>query len=583
LAEPAGAATIVEVLHWQASHQADKRAFVFLERGEREAAACTFAELDARARLIAGTLLSRGLAGERIVLAYPTCIEFIAALFGCFYAGAVAIPAPADGSLRAVARLTGILADSQAAAVLTLRPLLDRLVEPGADAHGALSARHCILTDELRETSEAASLRAATPQDVALLQYTSGSTGNPRGVILTHGNLISNQRTLSTLLRSTPADIGMTWLPLYHDMGLIGAVLHSIYCGGFSALMPPLAFVQRPIRWLQAIDRYRASISIAPGFAYGLAASRAQRVDDTRLDLSCWRAALCGGESIRPETLEQFVARFQPMGFDARALMPAYGLAEATLLATASPPGTGLITLGPPVAASSNHLETAKRRLVSCGLSAAGQRLLIVDPASGAPVPPGQLGEIWLQGPSVAAGYWNRPEESRATFGAALAQDDGGTWLRTGDLGFMCRDGLVVTGRSKETIVIHGANYDPLDIETVACDSDAALAAGSGAAFSVARDEGESLVLLYELAHETASELNLNALAGRVINSVNAHFGLRLHDLMFLRPRSLPRTTSGKLQRLLSKEQYLTGELQPLGAITHPALGRQRPRSRVPT
>jgi len=581
MAGPAAAATMVDVLIWHANHRPDRRAFVFLERGEREAGSLTYGELDRRARVIARALLDNGLSGRRIILAYPTCLEFVAALFSCFYARAIAIPAPIDRQDGAAARLHAILTDADAAAVLSLRSVLSHAAAPAGETGGlSIADTLCLATDELMNASDSMPLEPIEPDAVALLQYTSGSTGNPRGVILTHGNLIANQQALSAVLASSVSDIGVNWLPLYHDMGLIGGVLHTVYFGGLTALMPPLAFVQKPIRWLRAIHRYRASISMAPSFAYGLVSRYGPAGNEESLDLSSWRVAICGGEPIRAQLLEHFATTFRPMGFDPKALMPAYGLAEATLIVAASPAGTGLIVQDPaqvlPVGSGARR-ESWGRRAACCGPAVSGQRVTIVNPASLSPIAAGHAGEIWLQGPSVAAGYWNRPEETRVTFQARLLDGaDSGPWLRTGDLGIMSEDGLVVTGRAKELIVIRGANFDPLDMETAVCQSDAVFQPGGGAAFSLEHEDGAVVVLVHEVKREAARNMDVNLVASKVTDVMNRYFGLKLYDLVLLRPRTLPRTTSGKIQRYLCKEQYLANELAALGTIEHLGLGRCR-------
>ena len=602
------ATTMVEVLLWWARHRPEQRAFVFLERGEREAGSLTYAELDRRARVIASAVRANGLTGQRVLLAYPTCLEFVAALFGCFYGGAVAIPAPVDSYDRATSRLQAIVADAGAAAVFSLRSVLSQ--EGGPVFEVVARSRSIpkvivVATDGLEGAADEVPPQPVGPHAVALLQYTSGSTGNPRGVMLSHHNIISNQRALLAVLLTGVDDVVVNWLPLYHDMGLIGGVLHTVSFGGLCALMPPLSFVQKPSRWLQAIDRYRASVSMAPCFAYSLAAQRGPGERGRSLDLSSWRVAICGGESVRPQVLEHFAATFRPLGFEAKALMPAYGLAEATLIASAAVAGTGLIVVEPPgVAAVGGTRDGANgpehggaqegdrkravwgRRLANCGPAVKGQQVSIVDPSSCKPVSAGQPGEVWLQGPSVAGGYWNRPEETRAIFQACWASSDGGEsggsgpWLRTGDLGFLSDDGVVITGRAKDLIVIRGANFDPFDLETLAYESDPAFESGGGAAFSVEHDEEELVVLVYEVRRDAARALDVNLLAGKVIEKVNLRLGLKIHDLVLLRPGTLPRTTSGKIRRHACKEQYLAGELAVAGdAIEHPGLGRYRARA----
>ncbi len=602
------AATMVDVLRWWVRHQPDRRAFVFLERGEREIGALTYSELDSRARAIARAVRGKGLAGQRIVLAYPTCLEFVAALFGCFYAGAVAVPAPMDSHERAAARLQAILVDADATAVFSLRSVLSSRDAPAMRVAGRRGQDVVMLaTDELNGDADDTPPLSLDPEALAVLQYTSGSTGDPRGVMLSHDNIINNQRALTDVLLTGVNDVVVNWLPLYHDMGLIGGVLHTLSFGGLCVLMPPLSFVQKPIRWLQAISRYHATVSMAPCFAYALASQRGSADRGAGLDLSSWRVAICGGESVRPQVLEDFADTFRPVGFEPKALMAAYGLAEATLIATAAVAGTGLVVEEPAARVDCGRAWEEngwRRRLANCGPAVTGQRVAVVDPVSRKPLPAGQAGEVWLQGPSVARGYWNRPEETHSVFqarwadccddsrigglgSAALASggsagDGTGLWLRTGDLGFLSGNGVVITGRAKDLIVIRGANYDPLDLETLACNSDPAFEPGGGAAFSVEYGEGELVVLLHEVRREAARDLDVSALAGKVIDAIHRSLGLKIHDLVLLRPRTLPRTTSGKIRRHACKEQYIAGELSPLGgAIEHPGLGRHQQRKSV--
>ncbi len=571
------APTLRESLDWQAAHQPDKRAFVYLERGERETESWTFAQLRVRARTIAAALQQHELGGQRVVLAYTSGLEFVAALFGCFYAGAIAVPSPVANYGNSFERVRTILSDAEAAAVLSVRALIRSDVQRlGEIADPRISNVRFIATDEIPNSNGFSVTQPAETNGLAMLQYTSGSTGNPRGVMITHSNLMHNLQTLSRALDSGPGDVGVTWLPLHHDMGLIGGVLHTVYKGGFCAVMPPLAFIQKPIRWLKAIGRYRATISGGPCFAYDLCAQRYTPQSEPDLDLSSWRAAVCGGETVRPQLLEKFTEAFRPAGFSRRAVLPAFGLAEATLLATTTPLGTGMKTRTIPISAAT---ETNKQ-LACCGYTSEGQRIAIVNPASGHRIAPGEIGEIWLQGPSVAAGYWNRSEETRVAFQAQLADEpDSGFWLRTGDLGFQSTDGLVVTGRRKEIVMIRGANYDPLDIEAAACETDPALSTAGAAAFSIDQDDGEAVVLVLEIERSAMPGLDIHPLVSRIAAAVNRRFGLTIYDLVLLTGR-IPRTTSGKIQRNRCRELYLGGGLAAISTVDHPALGRCRPQAR---
>jgi acyl-CoA synthetase (AMP-forming)/AMP-acid ligase II len=580
------ASTLGEILTWRARHRPDKRAFLYLERGERETGSLTFSELHLRARAIAHALQKNELGGRRVILAYPSGLEYVAALFGCFYAGAIAVPVPVASYGNSVARIRAIWADAEAAAVLTVRSLLSaHNQQPSAIAQLQLPDVLCLATDEIAASQGTGVYltQSVDPAGLALLQYTSGSTGSPRGVMLTHPNLMHNLRTLTHILGTNDEDIMVNWVPLYHDLGLIGSVLHAVYAGAFCILLPPFSFVQKPIRWLKAISRYRASFSTGPCFAYGLCAQRYVPAQEVDLDLSSWSRAISGGESIRPQLLEKFVETFRAAGFRRDALLPAYGLAEATLVATATPVGAGLMTTSlPDVAADKTNGKdnSWSRRLACCGQVCGDQRVEIVDPESCRRLPAGQVGEIWLQGKSVAAGYWNRSEETRATFQAKLAHEhDLGFWLRTGDLGFLGPDGLVVTARRKEMIMIRGEKYDPLDLEAVACDSHPSLSSSWAAAFSIDLDEGEGIVLVFE--RSAANSMDLSLLVSTVVTAVNRQFGLTIYDLVLLTGR-LPRTTSGKIQRNLCKELYLARELGALPPIQNPALGRCRAPAQGP-
>ena len=574
--------TLGEVLTWQATQRPNKKALLFLERGERERESLTYAQLHLRAAGIARVLNENQLCGQRVILAYPPGLEYVAALFGCFYANVIAVPVPVTGYGNSVARVRAIWSDAQAAAVLSVRGLIGTEEPPNAVAGLQLPGVLGIATDEIPSAEGVVSPAASpTPRldsaTIAFLQYTSGSTGHPRGVMLTHANLMHNLRLLTLALDSNDGDVIVNWLPLFHDMGLIGSVLHAVYAGFFCVLMSPLSFIQKPIRWLRAISRYRASLSPAPCFAFGLCAQRHVPGQEAGLDLSSWRSAMCGGETIRPQVLEKFAQLFYPAGFRRNALFPAYGLAEATLIVTGATLGAGVITAGSPALAASETGSKSnpwKRQLACCGHVCREQRIEVVDPESCQRLPLGEVGEIWLQGDSVALGYWNRIEETRAIFQAKLVDEpDSGFWLRTGDLGFLSRDGLVVTGRRKEMIMVRGANCDPQDLETVACESHSSLASCCAAAFSIDLEEGEAVVLVLE--RSAGNSMDLNLLVSAVVAAVNRHFGLMLHDVVLL-TGGLPRTTSGKIQRNLCKKLYLAGELRALAPVQHPALGRCR-------
>lgn len=550
-------------------------AFIWLENGEREAGRLTFSHLDRRARAIAGLALARNLAGERVLLAISDGLELLAALFGCFYAGATAVVAPPLSSRSAVERLRSIVADSSAAAVLAPENLVAEL--------GAQLPIHLQVMSIGSVEDEAASAMVSARDDaLAMLQYTSGSTASPRGVMLTHANVLANLRALASASDFCEGETAVSWLPLHHDMGLHGFGLFPVFAGMRAVMMPPTAFLKHPARWLQAIDRYHAVLSAAPCFAFDLCRRRVPREARSTLDLSSWRVAVCGGETVRPDVLRGFSEAFAPSGYRHKAFTPAYGLAEATVLATSPRAGTGFATqcVDARSLAEGKVLAPASsgraRELVVCGVPWSGE-VAIVDPNHAKKIPPGHVGEIWLRGPSVAAGYWGRPSETADTFEARLGETQGQTWLRTGDVGYMCDGGLVVTGRRKDMIIVRGANFDPLDLELAANRSHSALEGAAAAAFSANADDGEQVVLALEVERVTAQRPDTGEIVAGVVETLAAEFGLTLFDLAIVRSGALPRTTSGKIQRHRCRVEYLNGGLRPLIESRHPALGRWRP------
>jgi amino acid adenylation domain-containing protein len=545
-------ADFVSLLRRRADHQPGEPAYRFLDERTDDGTCLTYGELDQRARAIAARLTESGTAGGRALLLYPPGLDYVTALFGCLYAGTVAVPAyPPDPARleRSLDRLGAITRD--AAPSLTLTSAFVRAaVQALPDTPAGLTLPPLVATDEVTGDEVTGGLAAGwTPppvdaDSVALLQYTSGSTATPRGVVIGHGNLMHNSRQIYRAFGHSPGSRGVSWLPPYHDMGLIGGILQPLYAGFPVTLMSPADFLRAPLRWLRAISRFRATTSGGPNFAYELCVRKIPPADRAGLDLSEWRVAFNGAEPIRAQTLERFASAFGPSGFRREAFHPCYGLAEATLMVTGGvpwPAGTG------------GHS-------VSCGRAADDQRVVVADPATGRPCAPGELGEIWVAGPSVARGYWSRPEASPEVFGARLAGTGEGPFLRTGDQGFL-RDGeLFVTGRIKDLIIVRGRNLYPQDIELTAEGSHAALRPGCGAAFTVPGGDTERLVIAWELA--TRPEEADGAAVARAVRSAVA----REHDVQVTTVVLLPRggmhkTSSGKVQRALCAALYAEGKL----------------------
>ncbi|MEM9488722.1 MAG: fatty acyl-AMP ligase, partial [Myxococcota bacterium] len=513
--------SLVDLLRRRVRTQGGRLAYRFLTTGEVSGPAVTWTydDLDKRARNVAAALQQTVAQGQRVLLLYPPDSEFIAGFLGSVYAGAVAIPTyPPDPARldRTLPRLRAIVADSQATAVLTSAPVMAmaQAILPQAPE---LAGLRWIVSDELDPGSSAQwqqpTLRG---DDLAFLQYTSGSTGTPKGVMVSHANILHNERLIAHTFGHDQNSVGVGWLPMFHDMGLIGNVLQPLYSGFPCTLMSPLAFLSRPLRWLQAISAFRATTSGGPSFAYELCVRKIGPDKRAELDLSSWSVAFNGAEPIRAQTLDRFTETFAPQGFRRSAFLPCYGLAEATLLVSGADKHEtpvvddferhSLAHDRAELAAASAHRASPGEspqgkdttRLVASGRAVLDQRVVIVDPDTRVARPSGGIGEIWVAGPSVAQGYWNRPEATAQAFSARLSDSGDGPYLRTGDLGFV-RDGqLFVTGRRKDLIIIRGRNHAPQDIELAIEQACPAVRPGCCAALSVDEAGAERLVIAAE-------------------------------------------------------------------------------------
>ncbi|GAC1671278.1 MAG: hypothetical protein PVS3B1_10540 [Ktedonobacteraceae bacterium] len=529
----------------------------------------TCAELDRRARMIGASLQGLLQRGARALLIYPSGLDFIAAFFGCLYAGVVAVPVYPPSTVRndrSLAKFRAIAQDAQAQAVLTSTSLSSRVAGLLAQAPEIQQAK-VLITDELpAELVEQWRMPEITKETLAFLQYTSGSTGIPKGVMITHGNLMHNSSLVERYCEHPPQAHGVTWLPLYHDLGLIGGILQPLYAGYESTIMAPTMFLQRPIRWLQAISRKKATISGAPNFAYDLCARKVTEEQKASLDLSHWEIVANGAEPVRADTLERFADAFTVCGFRRDYFYPCYGLAEATLVVSAGKKGT-FPTIGMFKALDLEHnnavetLNTSENAhtLVSIGKSHPDQSILIVDPEARVQCAEDRIGEIWVAGPSVAQGYWQRDEETAYTFHAQL-EDGSGSFLRTGDLGFMQKGELFITGRLKDLIIIRGNNHYPQDIEKTVEASHPALRLNGGAAFSIEADGEERLVIVQEV-ERTALSSNLDEVTTAIREAIATQHEIQVYAIALIKPGSLPKTSSGKVQRRGSRESYLDGSL----------------------
>lgn len=564
--------SFVEILRQRASEHGDRVAFTFLVDGEADELQLTFAALEQRARAVAATLGAAGLRGERALLLFPPGLDFVTAFFGCLYAGVVSVPAYPPMHARQVGRLNAIVGDCAPLVVLTTSSLR----EVAKPMLGLAPNVGWIAVDEIpTEAAGGWSQQLPSGDDLAFLQYTSGSTGQPKGVQVTHRNLVHNAALIQHSARTGAGSTFVGWLPLYHDMGLIGNVLHPTYVGSSCVLLSPLAFLERPLRWLRAISRFRAQVSGGPNFAYDLCARRVTPSEFADLDLSCWRVAFNGAEPVRAETMDRFAEVFGPAGFRRESHFPCYGLAEATLLVTGG--GVERVEVRPTLlqrGAIAPATPADSRTLVSCGRARDDQQVAIVAPESNIRCAPHEVGEIWTRSASVARGYWSRPAETERTFGALLAgeQSDSRTWLRTGDLGFL-RDGeLFVTGRLKDLIIVRGRNHYPQDIEETAEGAHPDVRPGCSAAFSIDADGEEQVVVVLEVRTPASH----NAVVAAVRQAVADQHDLHVQTVVSLAPRSIPKTSSGKIQRRECRTAFLAGELAEVGrtADTRPVMTR---------
>jgi acyl-CoA synthetase (AMP-forming)/AMP-acid ligase II/acyl carrier protein/GNAT superfamily N-acetyltransferase len=563
----AGLTSLVELLRGRAASRPERVRYTFLASGDLDGPRheLTGGELDRRARAVAALLQERARPGDRALLVHPPGLDFLAAFFGCLYAGVIAVPGYPPANRRHVPRLLAMLDDSGARVVLTTASLR-------AEVAAWRDGLDVVATDDLAPGLEGAwrETRPA-PDDVALLQYTSGSTGTPRGVQVLHRNLLANlddNRAAGNLSEETRF---VSWLPHFHDFGLVANLLLSLHVDGELLFFAPAAFLQRPRRWLEAITRFRATFSAAPSFAYDLCARRLGAAEREGLDLSTWTIAVNGSEPVRAAPMERFVEAFGPRGFRREAFMPCYGLAEATLTLTWTPHLAGPIEttvsasllerglVGPPTS------EADARRLVGSGRPLGATELVIVDADGRRRAAPAEVGEIWVAGDSVTAGYFARPDATEATFGARLMA--GGPYLRTGDLGFL-RDGqLYVTGRSKELIIVRGRNLAPQDVEATVEASHPALRSASSAAFSLEDGGEEVLAVVAEVERTSARALDTDAVVSAVRAAVAAEHELELGVLALVAPVALPRTSSGKTRRGAARERLVQGRLDGLLAL----------------
>ncbi|HXT68206.1 MAG TPA: SDR family NAD(P)-dependent oxidoreductase [Vicinamibacterales bacterium] len=575
--------SLVELLQFRAGEAADRTVFTFVADGEREGESLTYAQLDCQARSIAAWLQRHDLCSERVLLLYPPGLDFICGLLGCLYAGAVAVPAYPPPAKRQDPRITAIQRDAQATVVFSQAKLRGRLGE-----QLSRSDVQFLGTDEIPNLSADWKDTGRKRQGLAWLQYTSGSTADPKGVMVTHENVLHNAWYISRFTGVGPQLSQVTWLPFFHDFGLIAGVVTPIYAGCRSYVLPPAAFVQSPIRLLRTIDRYRSHATTGPNFMFDACVDDTSPEEREGLDLSSWKMAWNGAEPVRAETLRRFTEAYRPYGFDPSAHKPGYGLAEATLCVSACPADQASISLTCRSDALQRHqVEICEKddplatTLVGSGRVGGQMRVEIVNPQTRTRCAPGEVGEIWISGPGVTLGYWNQPELTFETFQARIVDFHGnsaeeGPWLRSGDLGFL-RDGeLFVAGRLKDLMIIRGRNVYPQDVEHVVEQSHQALRSGSCAAFAVDQDGREELAVVVEMKRAGRRSVDLEDIFANVVRSCLEHFELRPQTVVVVKPYGTPKTSSGKVMRNACRARFQAGDLAVVGQWQAPPENRSR-------
>ena len=566
--------TIIDVLLDRSRDRPHQTAYTFLADGENESGSITYQELDLQARAIAVQLLTKVKPGDRALLVYPYTagLEFIASFLGCLYAGVIAVTDYPRQHIKSLSQYQDRIDDCQAAIVLTTREFALRIKGQLVSNPGMalkLKALPWIASDEVDlNLSQQWQMPEINSDTLAFLQYTSGSTGQPKGVMVTHGNVLHNSEVIYKSFGHHPQSKILMWLPMFHDMGLIGGVMQPLYAGLPAVLMSPIALAQKPILWLQALSKYQITTSGGPNFAYDLLCQKVTDEQRESLDLSSWEVAFTGAEPVRAKTIEQFAELYAPCGFKPEAFYPCYGMAEATLFITGidasqSPNILYLdrtaLTQDKVVAIAPEHPNA--KAVVSCGHTWLGDEIIIVNPETKVQCASDEVGEIWATGAGIGKGYWQREEQTEATFRATLADNPDKTYLRTGDLGFIQDGELYIKGRIKDMMILWGRNHYPQNIEETVESCHRALRPNHGAAFSIEVNGEEQLVIAHEINRTDLRKLNAEEVIGAIRIAVGEQNLANVFAVALLKTGSIPKTSSGKIQRRACQSMFLDGSL----------------------
>ena len=565
--------TIPHILQYRALHTPDETAYIFLRDGDEDEERISYEELYRSALTIAGQLLASGKRGGLALMLFAPGLEFVKSLYGCFYAGVIAVPAYPPRKNRSLDRIKTLVLNSGSEIVLTTTDIFQSFERSFSDLE-ELKQMKWVCIDQPLEGSEKELKDAVLPQpgDLALLQYTSGSTGQPKGVMVTHQNITRNLEFIRRSFSLSRKSVSVTWLPSFHDMGLIDGVIGPVYNGYPGVLIPPVAFIQKPVRWLRAITKYKGTHAGGPNFAFDHCVEGIPDEEKAGLDLTSLDTLYCGAEPIRKPTFDRFVEIFGSFGFKPAMLYPCYGMAETTLIIAGPEAGRGPVYLS----VSGNALEQNRvfpvsvkepdaRYLVGVGFPWIDTSVEIVNPDTMLPCSDDEVGEIWVSGSIVTAGYWKKIKETEETFSAQIKNGSEVKYLRTGDLGFFHKGELYITGRLKDVIILHGRNYYPQDIEFAAETSHAALRTNASAAFPVDVDNEERLVIVAEVERSAIRDLDVEAVCNAIRQQIAEEFEQEVYAIQLIRTAAILKTSSGKIQRKACKKGFLEKSLQIVG------------------
>jgi len=560
--------TYIDVIKNRVRANPDHVVFRFLNDGINESESLTYRQLETRSKALGTAMQEYARKGERVLLLFPPGLSYVASLFACFYSGMVAVPAYPPRRNRSLDRIHTIVEDSGATVSLISRQVFNDIERNFAEDE-VLNKIHWIVYEDVADEKESDwKPQEILPDDIALLQYTSGSTGHPKGVMISQLNLLYNSEYIRQTFEFDKNSVGVNWLPIFHDMGLIGGVLQAAYLGVLNVGMPPMAFLKNPLNWLKAIEKYKGTTGGGPNFSFDYCIQKTTEEERMSLDLSSVKTFYCGAEPVRKQSMESFPEAFEKSGVAPVQMYPVYGMAETTLIVSGGyQDETPKYLILDAIALQENKVLLADAKnvktveFVGCGHSWMETKIEIIDPATFERKAKNEVGEIWVSGPTVAKGYWNKAEENQRTFGAKITSTGEGLFLRTGDLGLFFEDELYITGRLKDLIIIRGVNYYPNDIEITVQNADDSLKQNSGAAIPVTINGEEKLVVVHELERAALRNIDHNKIISSIRAAISEEHELDVYGIVLIRTGSIPMTSSGKIQRRLTKYGYLNKEL----------------------